>query len=1533
MRYSFILLLFVIFASSVYTQNVNFQVQVIALRCNIASDGIFGGPDPTWKVWAKDDVNPSWTGGNCVYRDDVSYNQFTLDTTDASGELPYTIRDIVNSTAQQVTINFEGFEKDCEWFGVPDRCTYDGCCDWPFCLLADDQPCFDSTLVTINFRDDPKCQWNYYGWFTCGLYDIKVRIRWDLSDPPIILTQPTSQGSDIVLCDPDPLTLTVVADNSVTFYQWQVSANTSLNPPTGWTDIPGATAPSYTVQVIPGTRNYRVKVTSACTPTFVNATVISQPIRVTHQPYPQTPINSPLCGSMVLPYSTHYFSSYLEPSLFGIVNPSGWLWTGSPGLIIHTPNASGTNITFPSYGLYQINVEYMDACSGLNTVSPDCMVIVGSSHCDYVYVSPAGVDDSTGGTPDEPVKTLAYAITMATDSRNTIRMLGGTYNETEVIHLKDDLTIDGGYIIINGNWIKSSAETTTININPPLETVYINNVTIGFYRGFSAQNVSNWTLQDLHIHVKPAGATGTTDRSGNSVYGIHIIDSCNNYHITRCDISAGAASAGENGLPGSTGVIGNNGGNGMPGGENSGGIINCDLDANGQGGTAGIAVGSGISQGGTGGNGGMGQYEEFDVYAQGENGFPGGPGGGGEPGGSSAGQGGIRSTHCTPGAGQNGQNGTNGQDGVSYLMPAVTNYDFSNHYWIPSYGINGGDGHGGGGGQGGGGSSGQGTGVFPFCLPGRGNGGGAGGGGGEGGTGGQGGGGGGSSFVIYASGWGNGIITSSVINPYTGPPTSGGTGNIGGTGGTGGAGGLGNTTCLSENGAGGNGGIGGNGGTGGKGQDGAQGINTAIALGNTSTINGSSTSIPNPTTITIGYNNNRGCTNSEIEITKLTGTWGLPSNAQFVYDINEITSSYDNTSDSALIFFTNTGNYDIDANGGTFDSFIRITDNRILPDIIIETSPACHDSIIYLHSSLLATQYEWLIYTSSPENAVFASPLNSPQIIGLDEGIYFIRLRQYEPCCGWSIPVFDTLQVFAEMSGGQISGANEVICYGTSPDSLLNIIYGSGGDTAGSYYQWQMSVTTDIPGTPGQWTIIPGTNSPDLMPGNLIDTTYFVRAYINNCGTVYSNVVTLIVYPPLEGGIIVDDTIICEENIPGLLTSLSPASGGYGISVTYQWQFSTSSTVPGTPGWNIIPASNNETYQPGTLNQTTYFVRQAIDSCGTAYSNIITIIVDSLPVADAGSSITICDTLSFNLNAQLPFGNGYWYQSFGPGQSVFLPNNQISNPTVIVSQEGNYTYTWVITNGSCKDSADLSVSIFPGFTISITPLSPEICQGDSIGLTASGAISYSWEPVVFVNPDSATNVMVFPDITTTYTITGISDEGCTADVEIVVTVHEFPDISLGEDIYFCSAPIIILDAGASYQNYLWTDGSSENTYTVSEPGIYWVAVDNHGCITRDTIDIMPCVDVDVPNVITPNNDGYNDYFYAKGNFKSLHLIIYNRWGKEIYETSDISGVWDGKVNGAPAAEGTYYYIITYKTVNYHDRDEELSLKGSFAVLR
>lgn len=86
----------------------------------------------------------------------------------------------------------------------------------------------------------------------------------------------------------------------------------------------------------------------------------------------------------------------------------------------------------------------------------------------------------------------------------------------------------------------------------------------------------------------------------------------------------------------------------------------------------------------------------------------------------------------------------------------------------------------------------------------------------------------------------------------------------------------------------------------------------------------------------------------------------------------------------------------------------------------------------------------------------------------------------------------------------------------------------------------------------------------------------------------------------------------------------------------------------------------------------------------------------------------------------------------------------------------------------------------------------------------------------------------------------------------------------------------------------------------------------------------------LPNVFTPDDDGLNDRFVAKGpKVFNFELEVYSRWGVLIFSTTDNFNGWDGKINDSDAPEGTYIYKIYYEDAEGRKYDQS----GSMLLMR
>jgi len=101
------------------------------------------------------------------------------------------------------------------------------------------------------------------------------------------------------------------------------------------------------------------------------------------------------------------------------------------------------------------------------------------------------------------------------------------------------------------------------------------------------------------------------------------------------------------------------------------------------------------------------------------------------------------------------------------------------------------------------------------------------------------------------------------------------------------------------------------------------------------------------------------------------------------------------------------------------------------------------------------------------------------------------------------------------------------------------------------------------------------------------------------------------------------------------------------------------------------------------------------------------------------------------------------------------------------------------------------------------------------------------------------------------------------------------------------------------------------------------------------IDIDSCSRYRLPNVFTPNDDGFNDYFipFPYTSVEKIDLKIFNRWGKEVFSTTDPAIHWDGKneATNTACSDGVYYYICDVYEISLTGSVKR-TLRGSVHIL-
>jgi gliding motility-associated-like protein len=112
-----------------------------------------------------------------------------------------------------------------------------------------------------------------------------------------------------------------------------------------------------------------------------------------------------------------------------------------------------------------------------------------------------------------------------------------------------------------------------------------------------------------------------------------------------------------------------------------------------------------------------------------------------------------------------------------------------------------------------------------------------------------------------------------------------------------------------------------------------------------------------------------------------------------------------------------------------------------------------------------------------------------------------------------------------------------------------------------------------------------------------------------------------------------------------------------------------------------------------------------------------------------------------------------------------------------------------------------------------------------------------------------------------------------------------------------------------------------NNFVFTEPGLHYIKLvtfNYNGVEEICSHTAYACINISdseiyVPNVFTPNGDGQNDEFkVAYRSITSYHCKIYNEWGRIVYDSTDITQGWDGKIGGTNASVGVYFYVIEAK---------------------
>jgi gliding motility-associated-like protein len=403
------------------------------------------------------------------------------------------------------------------------------------------------------------------------------------------------------------------------------------------------------------------------------------------------------------------------------------------------------------------------------------------------------------------------------------------------------------------------------------------------------------------------------------------------------------------------------------------------------------------------------------------------------------------------------------------------------------------------------------------------------------------------------------------------------------------------------------------------------------------------------------------------------------------------------------------------------------------------------------------------------------------------------------------------------------------------------------------------------------------------------DTASFTVSATNTCGTT-TDTVTINAYPVPTVNLISSDTSLCSGQELYLVVTDSNS--------TYFWQDSTTDST--------YTVSNSGTY---SVTVTTNHGCTATGSIVVNYTEV--------PFLDLGpQDTTYCGSFARVLTSAFP------YTIWSTGDTAMQIT--VTSPGIYSASVSNMCNA-PGTSG-VVDSIIIFEAIIP--SISTSPVTP-ICPGDSLLVTASGALHYIWSTGI----DTPSILITQPGVY--YLQAYDSSKLCSNNDSVVVPRNLPPNFTLGNDTTICGSQGLLLKPSVTFGQYVWQDQSTDSVYFVAESGVYSVTATNNCGSDSSKINVNiysdDCVLL-IPTGFSPNNDGNNDLFRAHCHcpVRQFSISVFNRWGENVYSANDIGGGWDGTYKGVPQAMGVYVYYAEY--LNYCSNKIQ-RVTGSITLVR
>ena len=426
-------------------------------------------------------------------------------------------------------------------------------------------------------------------------------------------------------------------------------------------------------------------------------------------------------------------------------------------------------------------------------------------------------------------------------------------------------------------------------------------------------------------------------------------------------------------------------------------------------------------------------------------------------------------------------------------------------------------------------------------------------------------------------------------------------------------------------------------------------------------------------------------------------------------------------------------------------------------------------------------------------------------------------------------------------------------------------------------------------------------NSPTYTFSNIPNGTYLVVVKDGNNTTVTQSVptggasgVSIVPVPQAAG---------CNNNDGSITVQASGAVTGY----TFKLDNGTFGTT------NVFTGVSSG---PHTIYVT--------DGAACSTSVPVTVPLNNTLSLTMGGDATICEGKSTTLDPKSPNGVSFaWTPATGLNSTTTL--TPVADPTTTT------TYTLTATWGACTQTGKETVNVNPAPVANAGP-ADTTCYGKNTVLqgsgTGSGTLSYQWSPGTFLSSRTVAGPTVErPTATTIYLLRVTDGNGCTSlnNTTTTVVVTPPPLVYAGADTNVAAGQPVPLHAtdvsNSGFVSYDWAPsagllpatGADVTVVSATTTTSYVVsATTPTGCIGVDTVTVkvFNTADLYVPSAFSPNHDGHNDVLRVVGpSIRELKVFsVYDRWGSQVFTTSNLSVGWDGTRGGRELPPGTYVWM-------------------------